>query len=73
MNARGVTDIVVISTGLSVGVINADASTILIVIALTTTLMAGPALRLVGLWQHQDGSSPAAVPDPCEVADDIQL
>lgn len=71
MNARGVTDIVVISTGLSVGVISPDASTILIMIALITTLMAAPALRLLGLWQRPAGSQPDAVPR--EVADDVQL
>lgn len=51
MNARGVTDIVVISTGLSIGVINGDAFTILILIALITTMMASPVLRRLGLWQ----------------------
>lgn len=51
MNARGVTDIVVISTGFSIGVINGDAFTILIMMALITTMMASPALRWLGLWR----------------------
>lgn len=56
MNARGVTDIVVISTGLSAGVINGNGFTVLVMMALITTAMAGPALRWLGLWQ------PAAYP-----------
>jgi Kef-type K+ transport system membrane component KefB len=51
MNARGVTDIVVISVGLSAGVINGNGFTILVMMALITTAMAAPALRRLGLWQ----------------------
>jgi Kef-type K+ transport system membrane component KefB len=61
MNSRGVTDIVVISAGLSVGVINGNAFTVLILIALITTLMASPALRLLGLWRPADRSPRLAV------------
>jgi Kef-type K+ transport system membrane component KefB len=49
MNARGVTDIVVISAGLSAGVIDGSAFTVLVMMALITTAMAGPALRRLGL------------------------
>jgi Kef-type K+ transport system membrane component KefB len=66
MNARGVTDIVVLSTGLSIGVINADAFTVLVMMALLTTMMAGPALRLLGLPQRDGSMAPHradAVPD----------
>jgi Kef-type K+ transport system membrane component KefB len=52
MNARGVTDIVVISAGLSIGVINGNAFTVLVMMALITTMMAEPALRLLGLTRH---------------------
>jgi Kef-type K+ transport system membrane component KefB len=52
MNTRGVTDIVVISAGLSAGVINGDAFTVLVLMALITTAMAEPALRWLGLWQQ---------------------
>ncbi|MGN9838474.1 cation:proton antiporter [Nonomuraea sp. H19] len=50
MNARGVTEIVVLSTGLSVGVISGGAFTVLVVMALFTTVMAVPALRLLKLF-----------------------
>jgi K+:H+ antiporter len=49
MNARGVTEIVVLSAGLSAGVINRSAFGVLIVMALITTAMAAPALRALGL------------------------
>lgn len=49
MNARGVTEIVVLSIGLSIGVINPAAFTVLVVMALLTTCVAVPALRLLGL------------------------
>jgi Kef-type K+ transport system membrane component KefB len=51
MNTRGVTDIVVISVGLSAGVINGNGFTVLVMMALITTAMAAPALRRLGLWR----------------------
>jgi Kef-type K+ transport system membrane component KefB len=69
MNARGITEIVVLSTGLSAGVINRSAFTVLVVMALVTTVMAAPALRLLGLSRHApagprapDGSIGEALP-----------
>jgi hypothetical protein len=70
MNARGVTDIVVLSTGLSIGVINGDAFTVLVMMALITTMMAGPALRLLGLSRRAE--QPGVVrpgPGPGELTD----
>jgi len=67
MNARGVTDIVVIGVGLSAGVINGNGFTVLVMMALITTAMAGPALRRLGFWPTArpattppDSSLPAA-------------
>jgi Kef-type K+ transport system membrane component KefB len=60
MNARGVTDIVVIGVGLSAGVINGNGFTVLIMMALITTAMAGPALRWLGLWAP--AARPASAP-----------
>ncbi|GAA1552429.1 hypothetical protein GCM10009789_02540 [Kribbella sancticallisti] len=48
MNARGITEIVVLSAGLEVGIINHSAFTVMVVMALVTTLMAAPLLRLLG-------------------------
>lgn len=48
MNARGITEIVVLSAGLGVGIINHGAFTVMVVMALVTTMMAAPLLRLLG-------------------------
>jgi Kef-type K+ transport system membrane component KefB len=69
MNARGVTDIVVISAGLSIGVINANAFTVLVMMALITTMMAEPSLRLLGLYRGPG----AKVPVPADVAEPAAL
>ncbi len=55
-NTRGITEIVVLSTGLSLGVINTEAFTVLVGMGLATTVMAAPALRMLGLV--------AATPNP---------
>jgi len=60
MNARGVTDIVVISVGLSAGVIDGSGFTVLVIMALITTAMAGPALQRLGLRRPED--RPAVAP-----------
>lgn len=66
MNARGVTEIVVLSIGLSVGVINRAAFTVLVIMALLTTCMAEPALRLLGLVRagRRPGGAPAKPASP---------
>jgi Kef-type K+ transport system membrane component KefB len=49
MNARGLTELVILSVGRSLGVISPDLFTIMVFMALFTTLLANPALRLLGL------------------------
>lgn len=59
MNCRGLTELVVLNIGLSLGVIGTDLFSILVVMALVTTAMTSPALtRILG---SQTGSE--AVPD----------
>jgi Kef-type K+ transport system membrane component KefB len=48
MNARGITEIVVLSAGLGAGIINHSAFTVMVVMALVTTMMAAPLLHLLG-------------------------
>ncbi len=48
MNTRGVTDLVVIGIGRQLGLISASMFTILVLVAIITTAMAGPLLRLLG-------------------------
>ncbi|MEV0237421.1 cation:proton antiporter [Nonomuraea sp. NPDC050786] len=65
MNARGVTEIVVLSTGLSVGVISDGAFAMLVVMALVTTVMTVPALRLLKLYNP---AGPASGPEQHDAA-----
>jgi Kef-type K+ transport system membrane component KefB len=47
MNTRGLTEVVVLTVGLDLGIITPVLFTIMVVMALATTLMAAPALQLI--------------------------
>jgi Kef-type K+ transport system membrane component KefB len=47
MNTRGLTELVILSVGLELGVINATLFTIMVLMALVTTLMATPLLLVI--------------------------
>jgi Kef-type K+ transport system membrane component KefB len=47
MNTRGLTELIVLNIGLDLGVISHQLFTMLVVMALVTTYMAGPVLRLI--------------------------
>ncbi len=47
MNTRGLTELIVLNVGLDLGLISSTLFTMLVVMALVTTFMAGPALRLL--------------------------
>ncbi len=47
MNTRGLTELIVLNIGLSEGLISRQLFTMLVVMALVTTFMAGPALKLL--------------------------
>jgi Kef-type K+ transport system membrane component KefB len=55
VNARGITEIVVLTAGLGIGVINEAAFTVMVVMALLTTMMVAPALRIVR-WRWPSGA-----------------
>jgi Kef-type K+ transport system membrane component KefB len=52
MNTRGLTELVILSVGLELGVITPEVFTIMVIMALVTTLMATPMLRLVAPRYH---------------------
>jgi len=56
MNARGVIQIIVATVGLRIGVLNTDSYTIVVLVAVITSLMAPPILRLA---QARIGGTPA--------------
>lgn len=60
MNARGLMQLIAINVGLAEGVVNRSMFTVLVVVALVTTVMATP---LLSLWDRLDGGVPDA-PDP---------
>jgi Kef-type K+ transport system membrane component KefB len=49
MNTRGLTEIVILTVGLELGVIDETVFSIMVLMALVTTLMAWPTLRLAGV------------------------
>jgi Kef-type K+ transport system membrane component KefB len=58
MNARGMVELILIDIGLTRGVITPTLYTILVIMALTTTLMTGPLFRLV--WSGSTASDAVA-------------
>jgi Kef-type K+ transport system membrane component KefB len=68
VNARGITEIVVLSAGLGIGVINGAAFTVMVLMALLTTMMVTPALRAVRWrWPAATGPLGQPLPDPSAV------
>ncbi|MCX4474878.1 cation:proton antiporter [Streptomyces cellulosae] len=57
MNTRGLTEIVVLTTGLQLNLISSELYALMVVMALTTTAMTGPALRLLGRRAGRDVSA----------------
>jgi Kef-type K+ transport system membrane component KefB len=62
MNTRGLTELVILSVGLELEVISPAVFTIMVLMALVTTLMATPMLALVSPLYHR-GMTPADVAD----------
>jgi Kef-type K+ transport system membrane component KefB len=60
MNARGLMELIVIKVGLDIGVIGQDLFTMLMVMALVTTLMTGPLLTLFGPRPEPDSDERTA-------------
>ncbi|WP_328471892.1 cation:proton antiporter [Streptomyces sp. NBC_00448] len=56
MNARGLMQLIAINVGLSEGIVSPSMFTVLVVVAVVTTVMATPLLRL---WDRLDGGVPA--------------
>ncbi|MEX1651715.1 cation:proton antiporter [Streptomyces pseudovenezuelae] len=56
MNTRGLTEIVVLTIGRDLGVIDTDLFSLMVVMALVTTAAAGPVLRLLGMTPKTDVS-----------------
>ncbi|HEX2038879.1 MAG TPA: cation:proton antiporter [Acidimicrobiales bacterium] len=61
MNTRGLTELVILTVGLELGVIGETVFAMMVVMALVTTMMAVPAVSLVTRLRTRRGASPAVV------------
>nr|AHA12088.1 Na/H exchanger [Streptomyces sp. CNH287] len=62
MNTRGLTELVVLDVGRQLGVIDGDMFTMMVVLAVLTTAMAGPLLHLLGVTTVPPGGEPPRRP-----------
>jgi Kef-type K+ transport system membrane component KefB len=60
MNARGLIELILLNIGLEAGIITPTLFTMLVLVAIVTTLMATPAFELVYGRQHRRSSTPQA-------------
>jgi Kef-type K+ transport system membrane component KefB len=68
LNARGAMELVIAAIGLSIGILNDASYAIIVLIALLTTLMAGPSLRWCVARAGPQALEPApGAADPAEV------
>lgn len=61
MNARGLMQLIAINVGLADGIVSPSMFTVLVLVAVVTTVMATP---LLALWDRRDGGVPAPQDDP---------
>ncbi|HEY8981055.1 MAG TPA: cation:proton antiporter [Streptomyces sp.] len=64
MNCRGLTELIVLNTGLSLGVLSRSLFTLLVLMALITTSVTSPALGALGHGSLRDGGDTPPVPHP---------
>jgi Kef-type K+ transport system membrane component KefB len=53
MNTRGLMELIVLNIGYELGIISQTLFTMMVIMALATTLMTGPALELITVWSKQ--------------------
>jgi Kef-type K+ transport system membrane component KefB len=64
MNCRGLTELVVLSIGLQLGVIDPTVFTMLVIMALVSTMATGPGLSLIERYGRPPERSPTTRPQP---------
>ena len=62
VNTRGLTELIALNVGLQAGLIHQRLFTVLVLMALLTTLMTGPLLALVGVRRLQSAAEPQSAP-----------
>jgi len=64
MNTRGLVELIALNIGYDLGILTPEIFTMMVLMALATTFMAGPLLHLAGGSKHRiPGATPAAAPD----------
>jgi Kef-type K+ transport system membrane component KefB len=73
MNTRGLTELVILSVGLELGVITTTMYTIMVLMALVTTLMATPMLALISPIYHRGMTSESISETTVDLIDDAAI
>lgn len=65
MNTRGLMELVVLNIGYDLGVLNPQIFAMMVIMALTTTFMTGPAIDYINWWFKSDDNNPTllSIPD----------
>ncbi|MEV0295457.1 cation:proton antiporter [Nocardia sp. NPDC050710] len=69
LNTRGLTELVILNVGLSLGLISAHLYSLLVVMALVTTAMTAPLMRLIGVAEPPAVDPPGLDGSPAERTD----
>ncbi|BCY08316.1 cation:proton antiporter [Actinoplanes sp. L3-i22] len=67
MNARGLMQLIALNVGLEAGIVNSSLFTVLVLVALVTTLMTTPLLTLVERLEARRAPAPSGEPEPVPV------
>jgi Kef-type K+ transport system membrane component KefB len=67
MNTRGLTELIILSVGLQLHIIDARLYSLMVVMAVVTTVMAGPLLNMIYPTKHHVLAEPSGRPRPAEV------
>ncbi|MDA3647005.1 cation:proton antiporter [Saccharopolyspora indica] len=73
LNCRGLTELVVLNIGLDLGVLSQQLFTILVLMALVSTVMTAPLVRLFRSWPAKGSSAPPARSAVAGLDDDAPL
>jgi Kef-type K+ transport system membrane component KefB len=73
MNTRGLVELIVLNIGLDLGMLSAPLFAMLVIMALVTTMMASPLLRLLGYRQQTPPVDPLDMPQPQDEATQEQM
>ncbi|WNZ11690.1 cation:proton antiporter [Streptomyces sp. 11x1] len=71
MNCRGLTELIVLTVGLDLGVISRELFTMLVLMALLTTAITSPAVAAFGYGSHPRNRSTGTTSTPCDTPEEV--